>query len=548
MKIITFIAGLFLFNLSFSQDGSYEKVKVKDEINITPDVSPSGFYGSGINFFKSDNKLNYLIEHDNNNLTIGADDHKNESASNSSRMYFSKYSKSIGLIANYISLESGRGIGGGIRLSGPVRGGNDDGTLKLKNSNGYLDIGAQNTSWMHLYTDRSKFIFNKPIYSHNGAFSAYNTSNLSLQTNGATRVTILRGNGNVGISNTNPKERLQISNAFAFHDGGHKVIGFLNTPFNGGDLDASRHSAEIRFDPAVGNLHMGTSTGLTNGPSRSFTINKSGSVGIGRNAPASKLDVNGNIINGGADFILGRYDGRTQGTKTANRALVHFNNDALHLNYAGDFEGGVVVDSKMKIKGDLDLDNYKITSAGGSTIGVGSGGIGNENDDITIDIANDGELEIVRDGANMFSIGTHIQIDRENTRNVGIGTSSPKNKLSVNGTIWAKEVKVSLTDAADWVFEEDYNLPTLQEVAAFIKVNKHLPEMPSAEEFRKNDMKVSEMTNKLLQKIEELTLYAIGQDKKLKEQSKKLDKVAELKQKNDSLEARLNKLEALLIK
>ncbi len=117
---------------------------------------------------------------------------------------------------------------------------------------------------------------------------------------------------------------------------------------------------------------------------------------------------------------------------------------------------------------------------------------------------------------------------------IGIGTDDPQNELSVNGTIWAKEVIVSLEDGADWVFEEDYNLKPLAEVEAFIKRNKHLPEMPSANDFRANDMKVSEMTNRLLQKIEELTLYTIEQEKKLEEL--------------EVLKARLAKLEALLVK
>ncbi len=138
---------------------------------------------------------------------------------------------------------------------------------------------------------------------------------------------------------------------------------------------------------------------------------------------------------------------------------------------------------------------------------------------------------------------------------VGIGTRNPKNELSVKGTIWAQEVIVSLTDAADWVFADDYKLKPLVEVEAFIKRNKHLPEMPSANDFRANDMKVSEMTNRLLQKIEELTLYTIEQEKQLKQQTKqlkqqtkKLEEIDALKKQNKALEARMAKLEALLVK
>jgi len=108
---------------------------------------------------------------------------------------------------------------------------------------------------------------------------------------------------------------------------------------------------------------------------------------------------------------------------------------------------------------------------------------------------------------------------------VGIGTSDPKNKLSVNGTIWAKEIKVRLTDAADWVFKDSYNLRSLTELENYIKENKHLPEIPSAKEFEKNDMEVSKMTNKLLQKIEELSLYVIELNKQNKKLSKRLNEL-----------------------
>lgn len=121
----------------------------------------------------------------------------------------------------------------------------------------------------------------------------------------------------------------------------------------------------------------------------------------------------------------------------------------------------------------------------------------------------------------------------ENRGYVGIGTDDPKHELSVNGTIWATEIKVSLSDGADWVFDDDYALPSLEEVEAFIENNKHLPEIPSAEEFRQHDLNVAEMDNKLLQKIEELTIYLIEQNKKLTSANEKIEE----------LETRLSELE-----
>lgn len=73
------------------------------------------------------------------------------------------------------------------------------------------------------------------------------------------------------------------------------------------------------------------------------------------------------------------------------------------------------------------------------------------------------------------------------------------------------------SNGADFVFEEDYRLPPLPEVDAFIKMNKHLPEIPSAVESKNEGVNLGEMQTKLLQKIEELTLYLIQQDHTIRE-------------------------------
>ncbi|WP_143569823.1 TMF family protein [Tenacibaculum agarivorans] len=122
--------------------------------------------------------------------------------------------------------------------------------------------------------------------------------------------------------------------------------------------------------------------------------------------------------------------------------------------------------------------------------------------------------------------------------NVGIGTQNPDAKLAVNGRIHTKEVKVDLIGWADYVFKEEYKLPTLEEVADHIKEKGHLINIPSETEVLKNGIQLGEMNAKLLEKIEELTLYTIAQEKKIKEQ----------KNKNEELEARLLRLESVLTK
>lgn len=125
------------------------------------------------------------------------------------------------------------------------------------------------------------------------------------------------------------------------------------------------------------------------------------------------------------------------------------------------------------------------------------------------------------------------------TGGVGIGTTSISSyKLSVNGTIRAKEVKVE-TGWSDFVFEENYPLKPLTEVEAFIKENGHLPDIPSAKEVEENGVNVGEMEAKLLQKIEELTLYVIELNKENELQdernNKLLEIVEEMKKKNEAL-------------
>ncbi len=112
--------------------------------------------------------------------------------------------------------------------------------------------------------------------------------------------------------------------------------------------------------------------------------------------------------------------------------------------------------------------------------------------------------------------------------NIGIGTSSFSDgndtyKLSVKGKVRAEEVKVYNT-WADYVFNDNYNLPSLQQVESYIKKNGHLPNVPSAKEVVENGLELGEISKIQQEKIEELTLYVIEQNKINNEQSLELKK------------------------
>lgn len=119
--------------------------------------------------------------------------------------------------------------------------------------------------------------------------------------------------------------------------------------------------------------------------------------------------------------------------------------------------------------------------------------------------------------------------------NIGIGTDNPQSKLDVQGKIIADEVEIKVNKGADFVFESDYNLPTLSEVENHIKENKHLLDIPSEKEMIENGVNVNEMQIKLLQKIEELTLYIIELDKKDKEKTKLIERQEKLIQELQSI-------------
>lgn len=112
-----------------------------------------------------------------------------------------------------------------------------------------------------------------------------------------------------------------------------------------------------------------------------------------------------------------------------------------------------------------------------------------------------------------YNWGAGFNFWNDGSLTIGAGKQSGY-KLAVNGLIRAKEVRVN-TGWSDFVFEEDYALPTLSEVESHIKTYGHLPSIPSAAEVESEGVELGGISSKLLQKIEELTLYVIAQEKRI---------------------------------
>jgi len=111
---------------------------------------------------------------------------------------------------------------------------------------------------------------------------------------------------------------------------------------------------------------------------------------------------------------------------------------------------------------------------------------------------------------------------------VGIKTTTPgAYDLAVNGKIRSQEIKVETSGWPDYVFKEDYKLPSLTETEKFIKENGHLPEVPKAADAEVNGISLGEMNKILLKKIEELTLYLIDLEKSRTEQQQLIEQQVE---------------------
>ena len=216
----------------------------------------------------------------------------------------------------------------------------------------------------------------------------------------------------------------------------------------------------------------------------------SGNVGIGRSNPKEILDMEGNFR------ILGNtFYSMSPGT---SNGIYFFRDGAASATGTNSFG--------LEINDDIDTGNHLLS----------------------LKTAGKLRLTIISNG------------------NVGIGTTEPDAKLAVNGNIHAQEVKVDMDGWPDFVFEENHQLPNLEEVQQYIKEHGHLENIPSANDVEENGISLGQMNARLLQKIEELTVYTIEQDKQLKHheiREKELQK--QLSEQQESLRSLLKRIEIL---
>lgn len=335
-------------------------------------------------------------------------------------------------------------------------------------------------------------------------------------------------NGKVGIGTLNPSQKLHVNdgNVLITPENNNASGVFKINEYRGGSLldfsevgDAgllkvgyygltgdrveinggiSNTGAEIKgYDDASLKFHL---------KSNGVSFFNGGNIGVGTTSPESNLQVGSSTMEGLIMLGGGKGYSSIGSTRSDGGLILGKNIYARYLDATDNLVGRV----------------GKSSTYGYTGIKIGQNGVidffGKEGNVTADAVANTNETSRM-----------HIN----SKGNVGIGTKTTgTHRLAVEGTIGAREIKVETTAWPDYVFEKEYTLPTLLQVETHIKEKGHLPNIPSAEEVAKDGgIELGKMNKKLLEKIEELTLYTIQQQKQLKKLSEEIDKLKKMAEK-----------------
>lgn len=338
--------------------------------------------------------------------------------------------------------------------------------------------------------------------------------------------------GNTGIGTSTPTEKLHVvgnalitgslqSNNFSTPGNsikiGESVIAGANDVVIGSYAGFSSTSNSVIIGYQAGQDAMG-SNHVFIGRGAGIFNNGQGNIGIGIEAASYNFNVN-NVV------AIGYEAGKSN--TLHSQFIVHQSNINSTPLIQGNFSSGRVgintsdpqstlhVEGSARIDGNLIINGTtRITSGGWARFANGSA----VSPSISFSSStNTGFFNNPSSNILGVSLDGQERMRINGSGNVGIGTTNPTEKLTVNGKILATEIEVVSQIQSDFVFEPDYVLMNLEDVEKFVKENKHLPGVPSMHEFAEKGQNLAEVQDLLLRKVEELTLYVLEQQKEIEE-------------------------------
>ena len=325
--------------------------------------------------------------------------------------------------------------------------------------------------------------------------------------------------GNVGVGTTTPTAKLEVYDGHLKVSNNTSPATIILAGDRGNTGDAGQVDTRLQFQTDAETGESWTFDGLnfSGAGQMQFNYNHEGTVksvmtfgdgttagqgkiGIGTTTPGSGTGVDTKLhIFGNGTNAAGRTEIRVENSSaTAGARLGVLNSsgsgiaiESFGTGYNGALAGNQALHATQSL---LLIGSSLVASGGTNNISFRPGGYDSTSE--TVRFTSDGR--------------------------VGIGTTAPGEKLSVNGNIRAKEIKVETQNWPDYVFSRAYKSLSLPEVEKFIQLNNHLPEIPAADEVKEKGIAVGEMNAKLLKKIEELTLYMIEMDKSMTQANKKI--------------------------
>ncbi|MXV17714.1 hypothetical protein [Hufsiella ginkgonis] len=351
--------------------------------------------------------------------------------------------------------------------------------------------------------------------------------------------------GNVGIGTTTPYYYGSGYKGLAINGSSSSTIDFMQGGNRKGVIWGDVNG--LGFDAPYGtSLHFLTDN------NEKMVIQSNGSIGMGQPLPRARLEV-GPPAAGGPSGLFRLAGNQAWGhVLTLSTDMPGTDDPRLLFGYRGGAKqwslGGSQNTTRFGIWEDggdgvygSGFETERFTVLPGGNVGIGTSGpdgklvITTSSDTFPTlrlapnnaygwnfyERATDGDLSIAGENNNV-DIQT-LYLKRSNG-NVGIGTVAPNEKLTVAGKVHAREIIITATAGADFVFADDYALKPLHEVEQYVKENKHLPEIAPAADMQKNGLQLGEMNIKLLQKVEELTLYLIELKKEVEVLKKQIKK------------------------